>query len=68
MPTQDFTADGTFTVPAGVTEVRVRLWGGGGGSRNAGGGKAGGTGTIGFARVEWVSAGGNRKRKVILVV
>lgn len=31
---------GTFTVPAGVTAVRVRMWGGGGGSAGGGGGFA----------------------------
>ena len=32
--TQTYTANGTFTVPAGVTSVQVEAWGGGG----AGGG------------------------------
>lgn len=30
--TQVFTSSGTFTVPAGVSEVEVEVWGGGGGS------------------------------------
>lgn len=28
---QAFTSSGTFTVPAGVTKIKVRVWGGGGG-------------------------------------
>jgi len=33
---QVFTASGTFTVPAGITSVRVKVYGGGGGGRYAG--------------------------------
>lgn len=50
--TETFTSDGTFTVPAGVTEITVQAWGGGGGgadrsnnfwgNRYAGGGGGGG--------------------------
>jgi len=49
--TQTFTTSGTFTVPAGVTQVTVECWGGGGGGGNTshsgngtsrGGGGAGG--------------------------
>lgn len=32
---QAFTSSGTFTVPAGVTKLRVRVWGGGGGGGGA---------------------------------
>ncbi|MFT3908399.1 MAG: Ig-like domain-containing protein [Ferruginibacter sp.] len=40
--TQTFNANGTFTVPAGVTSIRVEAWGGGsGGSTGYGGGGAG---------------------------
>lgn len=43
---QTFTATGTFTVPAGVTEVIVEVWGGGGGggggASTANGGSGGG--------------------------
>ena len=43
---QTFTGSGTFTVPAGVTQVTVECWGGGGrgGSRTSDGGGAGGGG------------------------
>ncbi|MBX9806497.1 MAG: choice-of-anchor D domain-containing protein, partial [Flavobacteriaceae bacterium] len=47
--TQTFTTSGTFTVPAGVTNVTVEAWGGGGaggaalGNPSAGGGGAGGS-------------------------
>lgn len=47
---QLFTADGNFTVPAGVTKIKVQVWGGGGGGattagvsmRGGGGGGGGG--------------------------
>lgn len=46
--TEEFTASGTFTVPAGVSKVSVQVWGGGAGGRaigtagaNAGGGGGG---------------------------
>jgi hypothetical protein len=50
-----FTSNGTFTVPAGVTNVQVQAWGGGGGGggvngsntqTRAGGGGSGGTFTL----------------------
>jgi hypothetical protein len=48
--TQTFTTSGTFTVPAGVTNVTVEAWGGGGAgggcttlNRSTGGGGGGGT-------------------------
>ena len=47
--TQTFTANGTFTVPAGVTSIKVECWGGGGaggaaqGNPSAGGGGGGGS-------------------------
>lgn len=50
-----FTSNGTFTVPAGVTNVQVQAWGGGGGGggvngsnsqARAGGGGSGGTYTL----------------------
>ena len=37
---QVFGVSGTFVVPPGVNNVRVRLWGGGGGANGAGGGFA----------------------------
>ena len=41
---QVFTANGTFTIPAGITKVRVTVVGGGGGG-SIGGGGGGGTAT-----------------------
>jgi hypothetical protein len=38
---QQFTADGTFTVPNGVTKVWVSLWGGGGGGHTGSSGCGG---------------------------
>lgn len=39
---QIFTSNGTWTKPAGVSSVYVRIWGGGGGAGNAGAGGSGG--------------------------
>ena len=43
---QLFTADGTFTVPTGITKIKVCVYGGGGGGRQGsiGGGSGGGAG------------------------
>lgn len=42
-----FTADTTWTVPAGVTSVKIKAWGGGGGNKGQGSGtSAGGGGYI----------------------
>jgi hypothetical protein len=54
---QTFTANGTFTVPAGITTITVEAWGGGGGGGAATGNPAGGGG----------GAGGSFVRKVISV-
>lgn len=62
---QSFTSSGTFTVPAGVTEVFVRIWGGGaGGSGGHGGGgtyAGGGGGAGGYAEklVTGLTSGGD---------
>jgi len=40
----NYTASGTFTVPAGVTSITVRAWGGGGGSSSLNKGGSGGGG------------------------
>lgn len=48
---QVFDADGTFTVPAGVTEVYYFIVGGGGGGGTAGGGGGGGAVQFGFTSV-----------------
>jgi hypothetical protein len=44
---QVFTASGSFTVPAGVTQLRVRVLGAGGGGAGASAGNAGGCGGAG---------------------
>lgn len=54
---QIFTSSGTFTVPAGVTEITVECWGGGGAGGGANKNKAVGGG----------GAGGGYARKVITV-
>ena len=48
---QVFTSSGTFTVPAGITRIRVRCWGGGGagGSSGVGGNVGGGGGGGSYA-------------------
>lgn len=57
MPTQNFTASGSFTVPANVTSITVECWGGGGGSGGATLNNSGGSG----------GAGGSYTRSVITV-
>jgi hypothetical protein len=48
---QTFTASGSFTVPAGVTQIEVEAWGGGAGSyASTSGNPAGGAGAGGYAR------------------
>lgn len=46
---QIFSSDGVFTVPAGITRIRVKMWGGGGG---------GGSGWSGFGTGLYGSIGG----------
>ena len=46
---QFFPASGTFTVPLGVSRIRVRVWGAGGTSNSSLGGGLGGGGGGGFA-------------------
>lgn len=41
---ETFTTYGTFTVPSGVTEIIVEVWGGGGGGASGNGGRGGGGG------------------------
>ena len=48
---QTFTANGTFTVPAGVTSITVECWGGGGAGGGATGNPAAGGGGAGGAYV-----------------
>lgn len=48
-----YTSNGTFTVPAGVTSVTVKAWGGGGGGGGGGSGAAGGVGAgAGFIQAD----------------
>lgn len=66
---QLFTADGNFTVPAGITKIKVQVWGGGGagggvgiaglsgGGGGGGGGYAEGTYTVVPAAVHAVTIG-----------
>ena len=48
---QVFIANGTFTVPTGITSVNVSLWAGGGGGRGGGPGNGGTPGGSGFLSV-----------------
>ncbi len=60
--TEEFTASGTFTVPAGVSKISVQAWGGGAGGRNVGTNAANaGGGGGGFAALNdfEVTAGAN---------
>src|SRR5579859_1695498 len=41
---QTFQSSGTFTVPAGITQIRVRVVGGGGGGASTGSARGGGGG------------------------
>lgn len=59
---QIFTASGTFTVPAGVTEVVVEVWGGGGGggggTSTSNGGSGGGGGGYSLKHITGLTPGG----------
>jgi hypothetical protein len=52
---QIFTGNGTFTIPAGVTAVKVTLIGGGGGGGGSTAANNGGGGGSGGAAVKWLS-------------
>ena len=54
-----FTADGTWTVPAGVTYAVAHIRGGGGGSGGSTDGGAGGTSSVAFASGTVSATGGN---------
>ncbi|MFZ1332355.1 MAG: PKD domain-containing protein, partial [Flavobacteriales bacterium] len=57
---QTFTSNGTFTVPAGVTQVTVECWGGGGqGSTRSTNGRGGGGGGGAYARSVLTVSSGN---------
>ncbi|MBV8632095.1 MAG: collagen-like protein [Silvibacterium sp.] len=51
----EYTSDGTFTVPAGITHIMVEMWGAGGGG---GGGNAGATYNCGFSTCSVIGASG----------
>jgi len=57
-----FTADGTWTVPAGVTYAVAHIRGGGGGNGTTGAG-AGGTSSVAFAGGTVSATGGNAVNK-----
>ena len=57
---QAFTSNGTFTVPAGVTAVKVSATGGGGGGGGTSNGGAGGSSSFGGLVVGGGGAGGGR--------
>jgi hypothetical protein len=60
MKVDRFTADGTWTVPAGVTYAVAHIRGGGGGSGTVGStGGAGGTSSVAFASGTISATGGN---------
>lgn len=59
---QNITSTGTFTVPAGITKLLVRMWAGGGGGAS-GNSSAGGAGNNGSAGGDtWFLAAGNKAR------
>lgn len=53
-----FTSNTTFTVPTGVTTIRIKAWGGGGGSNGAGGGFVKGDFTVTPGNVLAIRVGG----------
>jgi len=52
---QSFTSDGTFTIPAGVTKVKVTVVGGGGGGRTASSSTSQGGGGSGGAAIKVIT-------------
>jgi|SRR5215471_913013 len=52
---QIFTGNGTFTIPAGVTAVKVSVTGGGGGGGGSTAGTAGGGGGGGATAIKWLT-------------
>lgn len=54
-----FTANGTWTVPSGVTYAIAHCLGGGGGSRVVSGGSVGGDSSVAFSGLTVTSYGGN---------
>jgi hypothetical protein len=62
-----FTSNGTFTVPAGVTEITIECWGagGGGGSRTSSTGGTGGGGGGAYSRMKLNVAPGTQYKVVV---
>jgi hypothetical protein len=63
---QVFTASGTWTKPAGITKVRVRLVGGGGGSAGCDSTGAGGSGAAGGYSEEFIDVSGTSSESVTI--
>lgn len=55
---QFFTASGTFTIPAGITKVKVTVVGGGGGGGGNGPGSGGGAGGVAIKYITGLTPGG----------
>jgi len=53
---QSFTSSGTFTIPTGITAVKVTVIGGGGNGGNAGGGQRGGGGGAGGTAISYLTS------------
>ncbi len=53
---QVFTSSGTFTIPSGVTKVKVTVVGGGGGSAGTADGNSGGGGGGGGVAFKWLTS------------
>jgi phage-related tail fiber protein len=62
---REFTTSGTLTIPAGVTQVLVELWGAGGGGS---GGRSVTCGTWGCFSLAWEGSGGGGGAYVRAVV
>jgi hypothetical protein len=58
MKVEQFTASGTWTVPAGVTYAIAHIIGGGGGARHSAAGGTGGTSSVAFASGTVSATGG----------
>lgn len=52
---QKFTGNGTFTIPSGITQVKVTIVGGGGGGAGSAGGNAGSGGGGGGTAIVWLT-------------
>lgn len=61
---QVFTADDTWTKPAGITSVRVEVVGGGGGGGDVGGGAGGGGGGGGGCAIELIDVTGTASETI----